>query len=75
MPKPKPAPSARPTAKQKVRRWTDAFDRSFPSWPSPESLHPGPQTVLGAVCGSPEQRAIVDAYAFRFPCTIVEVLD
>jgi len=48
--------------------------RSFTSQPSPESLHPGPDTVLSAVSGNPSARAILDSYAFRFPVTIVEVL-
>jgi hypothetical protein len=64
-------------ATRRALTWRDISDshhRTFPSQPSPESLHPGPDTTLRAICGSPESRAVVDAYAFRFPVTIVAVL-
>jgi len=62
----------------KKRTWRDIADathRSFEDLPSAESTHPGPHTVIAAVCGSPEHRSIIDSYAFRFPVTTVEVLD
>jgi hypothetical protein len=67
-------PKKSTTRKLSWRDYNDASHRSFPNQPSPESLHPGPQTVLSAICGSPEARAIMNIYAFRFPVTIVEVL-
>jgi hypothetical protein len=72
MPKRKSAPTRRALT---WRDYSDSLHRSFPCRPDPESLHPGPETVLNAVAGSPEARAIVDAYAFRFPVRILAVLD
>jgi hypothetical protein len=62
------------TRKLTWRDYDDSTHRRFTSHPSPESLHPGPQTILSAVCGNPGARAILDSYAFRFPVTIVAVL-
>jgi hypothetical protein len=41
---------------------------------SAESLCPTTSTVLRAISGDPTARLVIDAYAFRFPVTIVEVL-
>jgi hypothetical protein len=65
---------AKTTRKLTWRDYADAVHRSFPSMPSPESLHPGPSTVERAVSGDDEARSIIDAYAFRFKVTIREVL-
>jgi hypothetical protein len=56
------------------RAYDDSRHRSFPSWPSPQSLHPNADTVISAVSGDRNARAIADAYAFRFPVTVAEVL-
>jgi|GEM_PF-4565845 len=70
-----PTPKSKPTPKS----WRDIPDAShnnpLTSWPSPESLSPGPQTSFAAVCGNPEAKAIIDGYAFRFPVTIVASLE
>lgn len=69
-----PATAKRPT-KPNWRNNDDARYHGYPSWPSPESLHPGPRVTLAFVAGDEESQAIVDAYAFRFPVTVVsEVL-
>lgn len=61
------------------RSWRDVSDsqhRSFTTRPNPESLHPGVATVeRAAMTSNPEARAIIDSYAFRFPVTIVEVIN
>jgi hypothetical protein len=57
------------------RDYNDSLHRSFPAQPNPESLRPDSGTVINAISGSPEARAIVDAYAFRFPVRILAVLD
>lgn len=57
------------------RSYDDRSHRSFPAMPSPRSLHPDADTVIAAVSGNPEARAIVASYACHLPVTIVaEVL-
>jgi hypothetical protein len=67
----KPKKSAPP--KRSWRDLDDRHHRSFPTQPSPESLHPDATTVLNAVCGNAEARAIADSYAFRFPVTTLNL--
>lgn len=61
------------------RSWRDIPDsshtRRFTSWPSPASLHPGPDVVEDAVAGSLTARAIIASYG-RLPLqvTIWEVI-
>ena len=67
----------KPTALRRTRSWRDtpgATHRKFNTSPSPESLHPGPETIIQAIIGNRNAREISNAYAFRFPVTIVEVL-
>lgn len=52
--------------------YSDGPANRFHRWPSPESLHPDADTVFNAICGNLSSRCIVDAYAFRFPVTIVQ---
>jgi hypothetical protein len=56
------------------RDWPESAVRSFPAQPNPLSLNPGPEVVIAAVSGDPTARLVIDAYAFRFPVTIAEVL-
>jgi hypothetical protein len=56
------------------RDYSDANHRSFTTRPNPESLHPSASTATRAITGDEEAQAIIDAYAFRFPVTLVEVL-
>jgi hypothetical protein len=70
----------RSTAKppKPIRSWRDTPDcmhRSYTQRPNPESLHPDADTVLDAVGGNRIARAIVDAYAFRHPVTVVTDLE
>lgn len=53
------------------RDYSDSLHRGFSRLPSPQSLHPDADTVFAAVSGDRHSRAIVDAYAFRFPVTVV----
>ncbi len=68
-----------PVAKTKPARtltWRDFGDGpALKVMPNPESLHPGPSTVMRALSGNAEARAILDSYAFRFSVTTVAVLD
>jgi hypothetical protein len=60
------------------RTWRDINDsvhRAFSQRPNPESLHPDADTVFASVSGSRTARAIVDAYAFRHPVTVVTDLE
>jgi hypothetical protein len=61
------------TRKPTWRDYSDAAHRPFMTRPNPESLHPGPETVIRAIGGDEEARSIIDSYAFRFPVTISEV--
>jgi|HubBroStandDraft_5_1064220.scaffolds.fasta_scaffold640178_1 hypothetical protein len=72
-------PKRKPTRpRHSWRDYEDRLHRSFPSMQNPESLHPGSATVIAAVCGSPEHRAIVVAYSGCVlpvrPATPTEVL-
>jgi hypothetical protein len=55
------------------RDYPDHLHRRFSQQPNPESLRPDHDTVLAAICGNPESRAIIDSYAFRFPVTVMAV--
>jgi hypothetical protein len=63
-----------PTRKPTWRDYSDSLHRSFTLRPNPESLHPGEDTVLRAISGNEEARAILSSYAFRFPVTTQAVL-
>jgi hypothetical protein len=56
------------------RDYPDHLHRRFTQQPNPESLRPDHDTVLAAVCGSPEARAITASYSCNLPVRIVEVL-
>jgi hypothetical protein len=72
MSKPK---SPKPKPKRTWRDIPDGLHRGFSGWPSPPSLHPDDSTIFDAVAGNIAARAVVDAWAFRFPVRIVsEVL-
>jgi hypothetical protein len=70
MSKTKSAPRPRST-------WRDNDDRhhrTFPSWPSAESLHPNEMTMIAAIEGDSSARAIIGSYAAHLFSAPEEVL-
>lgn len=55
------------------RDYADHLHRSFPSLPQPESLRPNEDTMIRAVTGDEEARAIVCAWSLVVPVRVVEV--
>jgi len=53
----------------------DATYHGYPTLPSAESLHPGPQTVLKAVAGDEEAQAIICSYGCRLPVITIDSID
>lgn len=68
MPKPKPEPKWRSVPDEVILRLTPATHGST------ESLCPTPSTVYRAIAGDPAARSVIDAWAFRAPVTVTEVL-
>lgn len=67
----------RPKVKKKSSRphWRsipDALLHGYPSWPSPESLHPDDWSVIKAAAGIPAAKVIAESYRCRLPVVIVE---
>jgi len=63
------------TKKPNWRNNDDATYHGYPTLPSAESLHPGPQTVLKAVAGDEEAQAIICSYGCRLPVITIDSID
>lgn len=64
------------TTERRRPSWRDHADhlhRSFPSLPQPESLRPNEDTMIRAVSGEEEARAIVCAWSLVVPIRVMEV--
>lgn len=55
------------------RDYADHLHRTFPSLPQPESLRPNEDTMIRAVTGEEEARAIITAWTLVVPIRVVEV--
>ncbi len=64
------------TPRTPPRSWRDIPDSAHAnplrSWPSPESLHPGEETMIAAIFGDESARAIITSYRQPVIATVTQ---